>query len=106
LAQIGFAADHPILSAAIEFLRKEQEPEGSWFGRWGTNFIYGTWSVLAAFNAAGVEPASAEVRRAVDWLVARQHNDGGWGESGESYWPGGGQGDAPSPPPSPTPWVS
>jgi len=105
LAQIGFAADHPILSAAIEFLRKEQEPEGSWFGRWGTNFIYGTWSVLVAFNAAGVEPASAEVRRAVDWLMARQHGDGGWGESGESYWPEGQHGDAHYSTPSQTAWA-
>jgi squalene-hopene/tetraprenyl-beta-curcumene cyclase len=105
LAQIGFAADHPTLSAVIEFLRKEQEPEGSWFGRWGTNFIYGTWSVLAAFNAAGVEPASAEVRRAVDWLVGRQHDDGGWGESGESYWPGAQHGDALYSTPSQTAWA-
>src|SRR5438477_2308613 len=64
LAQIGFPADHPVLRAGAEFLRREQEPEGSWFGRWGTNFIYGTWSVLAALNAAGVEPASVAVRRA------------------------------------------
>jgi squalene-hopene/tetraprenyl-beta-curcumene cyclase len=105
LAQIGFAADHPILSEAIEFLRKEQEPEGSWFGRWGTNFIYGTWSVLVAFNAAGIEPASAEVRRAVDWLMARQHGDGGWGESGESYWPEGQHGDAHYSTPSQTAWA-
>jgi squalene-hopene/tetraprenyl-beta-curcumene cyclase len=105
LAQIGFAADHPTLSAASEFLRKEQEPEGSWFGRWGTNFIYGTWSVLAAFNAAGVEPASAEVRRAVDWLLSRQHGDGGWGESGESYWPETPHGDAPYSTPSQTAWA-
>jgi squalene-hopene/tetraprenyl-beta-curcumene cyclase len=105
LAQIGFAADHPTLSAATEFLWREQEPEGSWFGRWGTNFIYGTWSVLAALNAAGVEPASAEVRRAVDWLVARQHGDGGWGESGESYWPGAQHGDARYSTPSQTAWA-
>src|SRR5499433_2619496 len=72
LAQIGYAADHPTLSSAIEYLRREQDPAGSWFGRWGTNYIYGTWSVLAAFNAAGIEPGSPEVRRAVNWLLARQ----------------------------------
>jgi squalene-hopene/tetraprenyl-beta-curcumene cyclase len=105
LAQIGFAADHPTLSAATEFLRREQEPQGSWFGRWGTNFIYGTWSVLAALNVAGVEPASVEVRRAVDWLIARQHDDGGWGESGESYWPEAQHGDAPYGTPSQTAWA-
>jgi len=60
----------------------------------GDEFYLRNWSVLVAFNAAGVEPASAEVRRAVDWLMARQHGDGGWGESGESYWPEGQHGDA------------
>src|SRR5438874_8479581 len=105
LAQIGFPADHPVLRAGAEFLRREQEPEGSWFGRWGTNFIYGTWSVLAALNAAGVEPASVAVRRAMDWLVARQHGDGGWGESGESYWPDASHGDAPYSTPSQTAWA-
>jgi squalene-hopene/tetraprenyl-beta-curcumene cyclase len=105
LAQIGFPADHPTLSAAIEFLRREQEPEGSWFGRWGTNFIYGTWSVLAAFDAAGIEPTSPDVRRAADWLLSRQHGDGGWGESGESYWPETPHGDAPYSTPSQTAWA-
>ena len=66
---------------------REQEADGSWFGRWGTNYIYGTWSVLAALNAAGLDPDAPEMRRAVDWLLARQHEDGGWGEGGDSYWP-------------------
>jgi squalene-hopene/tetraprenyl-beta-curcumene cyclase len=87
LAQVGYAADQHACSASIEYLRREQESDGSWFGRWGTNYIYGTWSVLAALNAAGVEPASPVVERAVDWLVNRQHPDGGWGESAESYFP-------------------
>jgi squalene-hopene/tetraprenyl-beta-curcumene cyclase len=87
LGQIGYTADHPARSAAIEYLRREQEPDGSWFGRWGTNYIYGTWSVLVALNAAGTDPASSTVRRAVDWLLTRQHGDGGWGESAESYVP-------------------
>jgi squalene-hopene/tetraprenyl-beta-curcumene cyclase len=105
LAQIGYAADHPTLSAAIEYLRREQEPDGSWFGRWGTNYVYGTWSVLAALNAAGVEHASPEVRRAVDWLLDRQHRDGGWGESSESYWPEVSHGEAPYSTPSQTAWA-
>ena len=54
LAQIGMPADDPVLARALAFLRREQEAEGSWFGRWGTNYIYGTWSVLCAFNAAGI----------------------------------------------------
>ncbi len=88
LAQLGYPADHPVMAAGLAFLRREQEPDGSWFGRWGTNYIYGTWSVLAALNAAGVAPEAPEVRRAVAWLLARQRDDGGWGEDEESYFPG------------------
>ncbi len=105
LAQIGYPPDHPAVSAGTEYLRRQQEPEGSWFGRWGTNYIYGTWSVLAAFNAAGIEPTSPEVRRAVDWLLAQQRKDGGWGESSESYWPEAPHGEAPYSTPSQTAWA-
>jgi squalene-hopene/tetraprenyl-beta-curcumene cyclase len=105
LTQIGYSSDHPVMAAAIAYLRAEQEPDGSWFGRWGTNYIYGTWSVLAAFNAAGIPVGSPEVRRAVAWLLARQHRDGGWGEGGESYWPGTPHGDAPYSAPSQTAWA-
>jgi squalene-hopene/tetraprenyl-beta-curcumene cyclase len=105
LSQIGYGPDHPAVAAAIAYLRAEQEPDGSWFGRWGTNYIYGTWSVLSAFNSAGVPPDSPEVRRAVGWLIARQHRDGGWGEGGESYWPTAPHGDAPYSAPSQTAWA-
>jgi squalene-hopene/tetraprenyl-beta-curcumene cyclase len=105
LTQIGHGPEHPAVAAAITYLRNEQEPDGSWFGRWGTNYIYGTWSVLAAFNSAGVAAGSPEVRRAVGWLVARQHGDGGWGEGGESYWPATPHGDAPYSTPSQTAWA-
>jgi squalene-hopene/tetraprenyl-beta-curcumene cyclase len=94
LTQIGYGADHPAVAAAIAYLRTEQELDGSWFGRWGTNYIYGTWSVLTALNSAGLPASSPEVRRAVHWLIARQHEDGGWGEGGESYWPGAPHGEA------------
>ena len=85
LAQIGLASSHPAMARAIAWLRREQEAEGSWFGRWGTNYIYGTWSVLCAFNAAGIGTEDAAVRRAVAWLIACQREDGGWGEDCESY---------------------
>jgi squalene-hopene/tetraprenyl-beta-curcumene cyclase len=94
LAQLGAAADDRVLAAAIAYLRREQEADGSWFGRWGTNYIYGTWSVLAALNAAGTDPGAREIRRAVRWLVDRQRPDGGWGESAQSYWPGSLRGEA------------
>ena len=85
LAQIGMAADEPCMARAIEYLRREQEPDGSWFGRWGTNFIYGTWSVLCALNAAGLPHEDPSIQRAVAWLLAHQRADGGWGEDEESY---------------------
>jgi squalene-hopene/tetraprenyl-beta-curcumene cyclase len=85
IAQIGEAADAAVLSRALDFLRRSQEADGSWYGRWGMNYIYGTWSVLAALNAAGVNSQATEIRRAVAWLVAKQNDDGGWGETGESY---------------------
>jgi squalene-hopene/tetraprenyl-beta-curcumene cyclase len=85
LAQIGMLPYEPVLARALAYLRREQEADGSWYGRWGTNYIYGTWSVLCALNAAGVPPDDPAVVRAVDWLVSVQREDGGWGEDEESY---------------------
>jgi squalene-hopene/tetraprenyl-beta-curcumene cyclase len=85
LAQIGMPADDPVMARALAYLRREQEAEGSWFGRWGTNYIYGTWSVLCALNAAGIAADDPAVRRAVDWLLSVQRDDGGWGEDAETY---------------------
>ncbi len=70
----------------VDYLLAEQEADGSWFGRWGTNFIYGTWSSLAALNAAGIPPDHPAMRKAVNWLLTKQRADGGWGEDGRSYW--------------------
>ena len=85
LARVGREQDRAALERAIGYLRATQESDGSWFGRWGTNYIYGTWSVLAAFAAAGIGAEDAAVRRAVNWLVSCQQADGGWGESNDSY---------------------
>ncbi|SFE30360.1 squalene--hopene cyclase [Nitrosomonas sp. Nm166] len=69
----------------INFLLQEQEKNGSWFGRWGTNYIYGTWSVLEAFHLAKFDMQHNSVRRAVKWLKSVQRADGGWGETNDSY---------------------
>jgi squalene-hopene/tetraprenyl-beta-curcumene cyclase len=85
LAQIGMPASDPVIGRALAWLRAEQEADGSWFGRWGTNYLYGTWSVLCALNAAGVAADDPAVRRAVRFLLETQREDGGWGEDNESY---------------------
>jgi squalene-hopene/tetraprenyl-beta-curcumene cyclase len=105
LAQLGYAADHPVIAKGLDYLRGEQEADGSWFGRWGTNYIYGTWSVLAALNAAGVPPQAPEMKRAAAWLAERQRDDGGWGEDEESYYPGAPHGIADYSTPSQTAWA-
>ena len=88
LAQLGRTKDDPVVAKALDYLKREQEPDGSWFGRWGTNYIYGTWSALCAFNAVGVDPADPVIRKGVAWLLNDQNADGGWGEGGESYYAG------------------
>jgi squalene-hopene/tetraprenyl-beta-curcumene cyclase len=105
LAFLRREQDHHAIAAALAFLRREQESDGSWFGRWGTNYLYGTWSVLAALNAIGVDSGAPEIRRAVAWLLDRQHLDGGWGERAETYWPEVPHGEAPYSAPSQTAWA-
>jgi len=83
--QLGRSGDSECLARTVEYLRKEQEPNGSWFGRWGTNYIYGTWSVLSALEYVSEIDVGDMVRRAADWLTSIQHADGGWGESNDSY---------------------
>ena len=86
LAQIGYDMTDPALKRGVAFLKKEQEADGAWFGRWGTNYIYGTWSVLNALNAVGEDMQAPYIRKAVDWLLTHQNADGGWGEDGATYW--------------------
>jgi squalene-hopene/tetraprenyl-beta-curcumene cyclase len=74
-----------VIDNCIAYLRTEQEKDGSWFGRWGTNYIYGTWSVLAGFETAGVSKDDPSIRKAVTWLKSKQRTDGGWGEDNFSY---------------------
>jgi len=86
LAQVDATHFANNIQRGIAFIRREQEPDGSWYGRWGANYIYGTWSVLSALNAVDEDMNAPFVRDAVKWLIAHQLDDGGWGESGESYY--------------------
>lgn len=104
LAQLRQVEDHATIERGIAYLRREQETDGSWFGRCGTNYIYGTWSVLCALNAAGMPHDDPMIIRAVDWLRHHQRADGGWGEGCESY-EGGMHGDYKQSLPSQTAWA-
>jgi squalene-hopene/tetraprenyl-beta-curcumene cyclase len=85
MAAFGYDRRFEPAARAIAFLRRVQEADGSWYGRWGVNYLYGTWSVLAGLRAIGEPMDQPYVRRAVSWLLARQNEDGGWGESCRSY---------------------
>ncbi len=75
------------IKTAIKYIIEDQEEDGSWYGRWGTNYIYGTWSVLTTLEVAGEDSQQEYIRRAVTWLKSMQNEDGGWGESNDSYYP-------------------
>lgn len=85
LGTLGFDRAHPAVGPALAFIKREQEPDGSWYGRWGVNYIYGTWCVLAGLRAIGEDMSQPWVQKAVTWLESKQNLDGGWGESCESY---------------------
>lgn len=86
LAQLGETVESsPALAGGLAYLRRTQLADGSWYGRWGLNYIYGTWSVLCALNAAGLGHDDPAIRKAVDWLLSIQNQDGGWGEDASSY---------------------
>ena len=86
LAQLGHDTSHPVVAKGLKYLKDTQEEDGSWFGRWGTNYIYGTWSVLCALNVLGEPHDAPYIRKAIDWLLSRQNADGGWGEDGATYY--------------------
>ncbi len=85
LALDGASRSDPAMRRALDYLWRTQEPDGSWFGRWGVNYVYGLGAVLPALVAAGEDPRQPRIRRAVRWLVERQNADGGWGETCASY---------------------
>jgi squalene-hopene/tetraprenyl-beta-curcumene cyclase len=102
--RLRYAEAAPALARGLAHLRRTQTTEGAWYGRWGVNYLYGTWSVLRALEAAGVDRRDPMVERAVTWLVSRQNPDGGWGERCDSYAAPGAAGQGPSIP-SQTAWA-
>jgi squalene-hopene/tetraprenyl-beta-curcumene cyclase len=86
LAQLNAEKYTSEITCGVDYLKDDQEEDGSWFGRWGTNYIYGTWSVLCALNAAGEDMNEPYIRKSVDWVKSQQREDGGWGEDGSTYW--------------------
>jgi squalene-hopene/tetraprenyl-beta-curcumene cyclase len=81
----GYSVEHPQVQKALRFLRDHQEEDGSWYGRWGVNYIYGTWQVLRGLRALNLDMTEPWLRRARDWLEGVQHEDGGWGERCNTY---------------------
>jgi squalene-hopene/tetraprenyl-beta-curcumene cyclase len=80
-----FTTAHPVVRRALEFLRRDQTSDGAWYGRWGVNYIYGTWQVLRGVTRIGEDLEAPYVRRGARWLQDHQNADGGWGESIASY---------------------
>jgi len=104
LATYGYDKNHKAVKRALKFIRDEQEPDGSWFGRWGVNYIYGTMLVLRGLEAIGVDHHEPQVQQAAEWLRMFQNPDGGWGETCGSYDDPNTKGVGPSTP-SQTAWA-
>ncbi len=104
LASYGYTPHDPAVRRAIEFIKREQEPDGSWFGRWGVNYLYGTMQVLRGLEAIGEDTREAYVQQAAEWIRSVQNPDGGWGETCGSYDDSATKGVGPSTP-SQTAWA-
>src|SRR5436305_7998008 len=104
LASYGYTKDDPQVKKAIKFILSEQEPDGSWFGRWGVNYIYGTMQVLRGLQTIGIDHHEPYIQQAAEWLRMVQNPDGGWGESCGSYDDAAMRGIGPSTP-SQTAWA-
>jgi squalene-hopene/tetraprenyl-beta-curcumene cyclase len=104
LATYGYTRDDKRVQKAIEFILREQEPDGSWFGRWGVNYVYGTFLVLRGLDAIGFDQHEPQVQQAAEWIRMVQNSDGGWGETCGSYDDPNTRGVGPSTP-SQTAWA-
>jgi squalene-hopene/tetraprenyl-beta-curcumene cyclase len=104
LAAYGYTRSDPRVEKAIGFVLSQQEPDGSWFGRWGVNYIYGTFLVLRGLAAIGFDRNSPPIQRGAEWLRGRQNSDGGWGETCGTYDDPATRGIGPSTP-SQTAWA-
>ena len=85
LAMLGYDRSFPPIARGLQFLQQDQHESGAWFGRWGVNYIYGTWSVLIGLSILGEDSSQPYIRKAIDWLNSVQNSDGGWGEDCNSY---------------------
>ena len=85
LARMGLTASHPAIRRGVQYLVRSQERDGSWYGRWGVNYIYGTFLAVRGLRRTGVQDVTETVRRAAEFLKTAQNPDGGWGESGAGY---------------------
>lgn len=85
LARYGYDSRDERVSRAVNFIRHDQEQDGTWFGRWGVNYIYGTWQVLKGLSCIGEDMSAPYIQKAADWLRSVQNEDGGWGESCRTY---------------------
>ncbi len=85
LAMLGYERSFAPLARALNYLKSRQTESGAWYGRWGVNYIYGTWAVLVGLGALGEDPRQPYIRKAIAWLKRIQNQDGGWGEGCDSY---------------------
>ncbi len=104
LAAYGYTRQDVLVQRAIDFIKREQEPDGSWFGRWGVNYLYGTMQVLRGLEAIGEDTHEAYIQQAAEWIRSVQNPDGGWGETCGSYDDPATKGVGPSTP-SQTAWA-
>ena len=85
LAMLGYDRSFPPIARGLDYLKRGQEEYGAWYGRWGVNYIYGTWAVLVGLGALGEDPRQPYIVKAIDWLKSIQNSDGGWGEDCNTY---------------------